>query len=374
MKKIHFHIGFEKTGSKSIQNFCARNSKALQERGIYYLDDVYNGLVFASTHWPIAAAYADVPSLVPPSKKLDAQEATNLIVEVANNTSCDTLLFSAEPFSSVLTSAKKIVAMKKALSDFDVKIIAYVRRQDNFFASHISSFVKGGHSFLYSDHITMAETIVSYENQDRYDYKLILSRWADAFGVENMTIRPFERDSLLQGDVVADFLGVLDVNIEDFPDTDVRDNESLSIEALLFLNLINRTATPEFTAVYIRQVLPALQKYQTKRISIQQLLSNVHRLEIIDLYAKRNAYVAKHYMDQRSQLFVQELPDADEPWSPVSPLSYQEVYDILGYLEKAAPGVSTKIISALCQVSKDTLENCKKAQSELFPAYGNNPD
>ena len=349
-KRIILHIGFEKTGSKSIQDFCSKNMQLLNDNGLFFLNDIYHKLVFATTHWPLAAAFADSSAFVPATKRIAPDEAANLIREVAESTPLQTLVFSAEPLSSVLLSENNISALKHALSDFDVKIVAYIRRQDKFFISHVSTYVKGGFSFPLHDRITMKDTIISYDNQNRYNYQLILKRWENIFGLENILVRPFEPQSLLASDVVADFLNILGIKGAESASSRTRINESLSEEALLFLNLVNERAGKEFCHQYLSQLLPYLQKMPLRRKEKTRLISNQQCNEIIELYAKSNQAVAERYFVNRDKLFLEDLPDNSEPWEPIRPITHKEVVEILSAIERDMPGLNGKIISAICHV------------------------
>ncbi len=68
-------------------------------------------------------------------------------------------------------------------------------------------------------------------NIRRFDFYSILSRWGDVFGDQNITARVYERDQLVGGDVVKDFLSIN--NIPEFGVPNILSNTSRGREITL---------------------------------------------------------------------------------------------------------------------------------------------
>lgn len=367
-KRVYIHIGFEKTGSTAIQDYCAANSDALARKGIFYPADKSAPLVYDRTHWPIVAVFSETNKFVPPQKQLTVTELKKSIDEVIQSSKCENIVFSAEPFSSMLLDNEVLSRLKDVFQGYEVKIVAYIRRQDSFFISHISNYVKGGRFLKLSDKITLENAEVHYQNADRYDFDRILGRWATVFGEDNLIVRAFESPSLLNNDVVADFLDILGIDYRQMPESN-RSNESLKIEPLLFLNMLNVGASTALLEGYRAKVINALTRYPTKRLE-QALISNTFRMEIVRMYEASNKKVARRYFKGRDVLFTAELPDESVEWKPVTPLTHFELLHLVKYLHACLPDSSPRIIQSLCRSRVKKSPLYAWAQRMLLPVYG----
>lgn len=127
------------------------------------------------------------------------------------------VVVSSENFSFVF-DPQEIVGLHSELSSrfSEIKIICYLRRQDRHVISHHqegSKLRRRAENDLFGSS-TLAIPPYHPHHALYLDYHQRLGMWADAFGDRNMIFRVFERSLLKNGDVVADFFGLL--GIEDF--------------------------------------------------------------------------------------------------------------------------------------------------------------
>ena len=91
--------------------------------------------------------------------------------------------------------------MGAAVGDlFDVQIVAYVRRQDDFILSSWYQWWLKTHDSFES---YLAECVGKHG-----DWAKRMSAWEEAFGRARIVVRRFQRSALVDGDVAADFLSV----------------------------------------------------------------------------------------------------------------------------------------------------------------------
>lgn len=231
MKTAYIHIGHEKTGTTTLQIFLQKNSDALTQNNLVYLGDGNSAYMHGIGHFPIVASfYEKCPNFIPSEKHKPSSEVLEALSKDADETEHDIIL-SCEHFSSRLTKLEDIERLKKALSDRQVKIICYIRRQDEQAVSLYSTLVKGGHTDPFS--------LNDVKPENRYfDYSRILKDWATVFGSENMIVRDYSRQALFGRDICTDFLHVLDINPTTF--TLIEDQnvslDSLQIELLRHIN------------------------------------------------------------------------------------------------------------------------------------------
>jgi hypothetical protein len=114
-----------------------------------------------------------------------------------------------------------------------VKVIVYLRRQDEYLLSLYSTAVQSGST------ATLAEFADDQNESHRYDYSAILSRWSAAFGKANVICRRYERSRMEGGEIVTDFL--TSAGMESFCSLprEMNRNRSLDAVSLEFLRRLN---------------------------------------------------------------------------------------------------------------------------------------
>lgn len=241
------HIGYGKTGSTALQSCLARNRRRLSERGVLYPDIRYRRLgTAAENHNIVAAALAGVPT---PPWASPADFFADFERQAKGRDGISTIVISAEGFSGfpnvLLFETEQsfrdaeiayIRRLRDALGDHEATIVAYLRRQDLWLASMANQRVKfegrnAGPPFVSMEQFAGAMW-------PRLDYFASLTNWAEAFGRENLIVRPYERAALRAGDVIDDFLGHLglgDLAAQlDRPEGSASENTSLNAEVFAF--------------------------------------------------------------------------------------------------------------------------------------------
>ncbi|MDQ2762338.1 MAG: hypothetical protein M3Y22_02235, partial [Pseudomonadota bacterium] len=210
MTECVLHIGVEKTGSTSIQFTLAKNRAKLLARGVLYPRAMgernhvkayayasESGVDEVKSKWNL-----DSPAAIE-SFRLEVQE--ELIKELAAHPA-DIVCISNEHCSSRLLTGPEIGRLADLLGGLcsRVRVVAYLRPQGEALRSAYSTYVKTGGMKPF-------RAPNANEINRKYDYDAILARWAAAFGQENIEARIFERERLIGGDVVEDFLARLPV-------------------------------------------------------------------------------------------------------------------------------------------------------------------
>lgn len=250
-KRVYIHIGTGKTGTTALQSFCHANRDLLLDKGVLYPKV---GISWNAHHALAWSLQEDCP--VPEDERpVEISKITNeqlwgdLCREIEDSPA-NTALISSEHFSSTLFfhlnkvfeknaffNLCDIEQIKNYFSSFDVKIVVYLRRQDQLFQSIYNqrvkdSWVRGAESYE-----EIFEKIPSW----LFDYEKLLSPWKDLFGKENLIVRVYEREQL-GGNIYADFLGVMGYEVSpDFtlPHGLAEKNTSLCREALEFMKICN---------------------------------------------------------------------------------------------------------------------------------------
>lgn len=128
--------------------------------------------------------------------------------------------------------------LKLLLPDaYNVKIILYLRRQDNFITSIYAQYVKlHAHDNFYTK--TIQEFIK--ENSTYMDYYEILNNWSQIFGKDNIIVRVYEKSQLKDGDIVTDFSSILGLpQMDNYKSPPDNVNPAIGRDELEFKRLIN---------------------------------------------------------------------------------------------------------------------------------------
>lgn len=236
---LYLHIGTEKTGTTSIQEFLRTNRGRLLARGVQYpkLPGPSNQIALST------AALEDVQRSVAHIFDLHSlddiaafreQVATTLSEAFAGSTSRIAIL-SNEHCSSRLLNGAEVQTLHDMLRPYFDRmfIVVYLRRQDEFLLSTYSTAVKTGLRWR------LAPPSKDSSRDRRYDHWKLLSRWAGVFGRDAMICRRFDRNALKGGDVVEDFLETVGLENDPAFEWPSNQNESLDAVSLEFLRLMN---------------------------------------------------------------------------------------------------------------------------------------
>lgn len=190
------HIGCSKGGSSAIQAGLRVNCEALAAQGVCVPGaDLRSESPVTGSHGEYFDAFVcdrqaqDIPNF---GDLLDAQ---------ADEHDASTIVLSAENLCNPMGFQK---IFRKLRDRFDVRIVMYVRRQDDFLESAWQQWeVKRGGSLL----AWMIKCIDTHGN-----WLQILAPWAEAFGDGHTVARVFDRRRLAGGDVFVDFCQLLGVD------------------------------------------------------------------------------------------------------------------------------------------------------------------
>jgi AAA+ ATPase superfamily predicted ATPase len=219
--QVVIHIGTEKTGSTTLQEFMVLNRDVLLVNGVYVpqclgrsnhrklavycmsdskLDDfiINNGLIKKRKRERFRQSVAD--ALIKELGELD-------------QTLVDTVLISSEHFHSRLTDISEVEQLKVLFASIgaDVKVICYLRKQSHLVESKYSTFLKS--RGMTASFASFSEECV--ESNRYYNYDLFLKLWEQCFSVENIRIREFSLNKFKENNLCLDFLGFAGLNVEE---------------------------------------------------------------------------------------------------------------------------------------------------------------
>jgi hypothetical protein len=232
------HIGSGKTGTTSVQRFLRCNRKSLGALGVFFPQTpglgrhVALGLLArpdAELNRMIAWRRLGHPS--PAEFRNDFRH--RLFREIAGS-GLSRVLFSDE---SLYGSSDETLRRLRAFTDEiagSVRLVVYLRRQDDHLASRYQQVVKTG------EIRRLADRVEQLNLSKTYDYYARLRTWARLLEPTEFVVRPFERDRFVDGSLYQDFLAAsgIDARVSELRGVDSQ-NESMDAEAVEFLRILN---------------------------------------------------------------------------------------------------------------------------------------
>ena len=249
------HLGSEKTGTSSIQKYFSLHRQALLREGFWYPKSFTNPAGHLHIRLSAAALDGSLKAKGPVAAEFREE------FEAARKQGARAAVFSSEFFHSELRDKTSIARLHAFLAHFfdRFKLVYYARRQDQMLASMHSTAIQGGWT-------TNPHALSVYETKGHYyfDHAAVCDLWAAEFGGENLVCRIFERDRLMNGDIVDDFSAAIGLGL-DGQRSKVSANESLSFETMNVLLLLNASRHKDNRELR-RKLIATGKKRNAKRI------------------------------------------------------------------------------------------------------------
>ena len=296
------HIGTHKTGSSSIQAFCAENRDVLLSRGVIYPLTRHGNKNLNHLAAGVGRGQpADLERLVARAVKLAKRKDAKVVLLSAESFYAMTGFFHCLEGRDVGDYIEReracIQSIRRVIPADDVTIICYLRRQDEFLESLFAQRVKAVPGFA-GRIATFAELA-----HDILDYAFHLELWADAFGAGNVVVRPYHmvKDNLLQ-DLVKQVTG--NSQLDGFRPLKGRLNTRLSCDAIEFKRILNGLDVPQEEMLLLDRGLDQIARALGRDGKETTFLDSNTRRALVDPHQTGNAHIASHFVPERpDQLF-----------------------------------------------------------------------
>jgi len=322
-KRVYLHVGSEKTGTTSIQRALHEHRGRLSDLNFYYPKTfaVGRNLLFATMF------HRDPLSIPLWKVGIDAHGGTQQSLRDAmaaeleaelDGVGADNLIISSE-FLAVRAEVDQLRAYCDEIAD-ETKVVLYLREPVSLMLSVHSTLVKsGGRGFPALDQLDRGVIPLRIHAQRN------VSRLLDHFERSDLVVRLFDKERLVNGSAVDDFVSLLGLGdyVDEFVVT--RENVSLSREAVPLLELIN-------------EHMPAIVdgKRNTART---RLIQELAELDSTGMFGRRslpakyveairtltepgNEWVRQNFFPDQSQLFATAELTETEAASDADALAY----------------------------------------------------
>ncbi|MGF1765990.1 hypothetical protein L4D06_01175 [Enterovibrio makurazakiensis] len=242
-KKLFLHIGGHKTGSTSIQRALFAAKDILDKNNFsYFCESIFGDIRPIPYSWVQLSRNEKERTFNAEVK--DKESLFRKLSELNDN-----VIFSCEHLSWQVSEKEKMEIYSQAKGFFDdICVVVYIRRQDQLAISHHQQgskhLINSSETFYYGN----SEKALPRHGDGVFDYLDFnekISMWADIFGDENIIIRILDRDKLIEGDVVKDFLYSIGLDSSEISAKKV--NESNGFERTKVGHLINQVFKHENT-------------------------------------------------------------------------------------------------------------------------------
>ena len=301
MKEVVIHIGSPKTATSSIQSIFSRNSGKLKKSGWAYPSLCRNGDAHHLLVCDLIEKHRETKMPDFWYGEMQRGSAWNKFHEEVDSLgdSINKVFISSELFFAQTQNVDQILsAIKEELKEYSVKILVYLRRQDQLYASFYNQDVKGMRQWGDS-----AELFYQTHQMFKKSYFDIVEQWAHYFGAENVIVRPFSRDELVGGDIVKDICSVL--GCAELEARGVNENDALGVNQIYVKRCLNRVGYPKDLNDEVLRVLANLLPEHPAK-NVLYILPGKFQL-LRKGWVQCNARLKDKYLD-RSCKYFDEIP------------------------------------------------------------------
>jgi len=303
-ERVCLHIGVAKTGTKTLQLAMALNGNLLRQHGFVYPElpgRHHVGLALYAANESTSARLRARMGLADGDRMAEfVGEFPSRLAAAVMAADIHTAILSNEHCSSELSTVEAISRLHALLSPLarEIRVIVYLRRQDDLAISLYSASVQAGstNEFQFSD------------GHFWFDYSRLLDMWAEVFGQDNLVIRIFEPAQMHRGGLLCDFSFAIGFEPHDRLQHPPDQNKSLDIHTLEFLRRFNAHAPllvagrPNLSRGEIDQALAAISTRDRMAPSAEA------GTEFLGRYAASNAQVAGKYLNRADRALFVEQP------------------------------------------------------------------
>lgn len=310
------HIGRHKCGTTSLQHFLSGNMEQLKRSGFYYPRSMQHKTDGA--HHSLARYLRNRTRNYSDETKARIQKSQyeDFLHEIQD---VDIpVLLSSEGFQKL-----NPFELPDIFGQGSTRIVVYIREQVEYLKACYSQEVHEGR-------VTRSHQI--YANSFSPNYAKFLEPWEERFGVENISVRIFGKSDLKNGDIVSDFMNVLNIGGNaGFSYPKIRSNPSIGGNLLYFKRLLNQTSISDDQ---LRQTYNMWQRLavKNKRFRSKPRFSKRFVEHVRAKYSESNEIIRKRYFPMREVLFECE-PIEDQYYAAEESDVLRDIWEILKFVE-----------------------------------------
>ena len=317
-KNLYLHVGMPKSGSTAIQNFIAQNQAALLKKGV-----VYPRLTQSTPgHHALASHYRK--GGISWAEYLPKEEIFSEFRRLVHEHDAHSFIISSEAFWASPYKDK----LSSDLEKYNVRIIVFLRRQDEFLEAQFRQQVKVGNEIGPLD-----EFIETWSKAMSFKDKLF--QWEEYFGRQNIIVIPYNAKAWSKG-AEGKLLEVMGIPYTQEFTASVVSNISLNRASLKYIlqtrNKKNMGKDDEEKLVTLLEEFSKEEKKQGKK---EFIFSEGQRRMIVSKFHDDNCEIAARYLNnEQSNLFEDFVHPHESDEDFFAPLSLVETIKIERFLAR----------------------------------------
>ena len=275
MKEIYIHIGTHKTGTTSIQKVLSTyERKSINEEWKYIKSPRCTKNFMTSTQYDITLVNKFKTEIDTAIKKEKSAQKFILSSEA----------LSGNPCNGYLNSDVVSLMLKEATKNYHVKIIIYLRSQDDFLESMYTQTIHEGGTSNFNTFLS------HFDHPNSLNYDIFLRNFEVSFGLSNLHVQSYSHVS--KEGLLKDFSKIIksELLFKSAPTT--RKNISYSRDALEIARICNSKLNTQQK----KKIRKTLQKIMFKEKSESfSFFTHTARITFMEKYKTSNNGIAKRY-------------------------------------------------------------------------------
>ena len=276
--RLFIHIGSHKTGSSAIQRTFRSKETGIEEEGLIRIE--YRSEI-TKKNWELSHGQ-EFSDYLRSHIQTDGKHDYRYLLSYEG--------FCGNAYQGYPNAATIASRLRASTQDFDVKIIVFLRRQDDFIESMYTQMIHEGGSRTFQDFITTTRP-------ETMNWHCLLESYAEIFGRENMIVRRYHSEFYPKSDsLIVDFCSIVGVRPESLRSKRAMTrNQGYSSEAVELARLCNPALSKTYRSL-LREILqeispkPVFQSYSYLDLATRQ--------QILAVCAASNADVKRDYFSE----------------------------------------------------------------------------
>lgn len=372
--KVICHIGQPKTATTLLQNTCMENRSWLRKHGVLYPDTMdpdgnHIGLLFACADYvPVFARQRGINTM-DDIKSFRTKLSAHLKRQIHEaGDEIHTVLLSSENLTANIRDQPGVQNVADFLSEIfdEIQIVIYLRRQDDSLLSMYGEYMRRGFANLSFDQF-MEDTLGNPRIVPYIFFRRIISLWLNALGKEQITVRIFDRESLVGSDISNDFFDIVfPTGVLDFSNLQrsAQDNTGLSAPALEFLRRLQPYIPFELNGTCNQRREELRERIEKLPTEPRPRLSKEQSDHIMNHFSQDNEWVRATFLPDRATPLFPTLHHND-PTSNLGRISVDEFSQFTGLLLQSPPAHRTSSAMPLPETSYHTLQTLLWPELEI---------
>ena len=308
MKTIYLHIGMPKTGTSAVQVFLGGNQKALAKKNYCFPHFSIRFLEVGKNRNGHFLKYVQTRQDAPDPYNQCMKELKEDLKQY------DNIILSEETIWAKQTIDHWWESIQEWAAELDakVKIVVYLRRQDELMESMWNQKIKGFMKWTVTFDEYLDQEMFDFLPMDYYD---CLKKIEAAFGRENLIVRPYDFRQFKGGTVFEDFLDAVGLEMtDDFVISKETVNASLPADAIEVKRLINQnTAYQNAKGInFFNEVIMEAYPIDAKAEKKQTFFTAQQKEKILSRYQEGNAAIARDYLGKADGVLFTQRQEPEE--------------------------------------------------------------